>query len=419
MHSGYRYLELLNIMDKQYDIVIWGATGYSGRPAALYMNRQYASKGLINMAIAGRNPDKLRRVKAEMGNPDIDILVCPGADAEAADKVARSTRVVCSAVGPAARYATEMVDACIANGTDYCDLSGELHWLRHMIDTREQAARDAGVLIINACGLDSIPSEYGVANLQREAQTRYGEYCRHVKGCFDKGRIAVAAGSFESGKGVMQAMANDPAMQDIINNPYSLNPPGHIHGNPDCPDLTTVTYDADFGQYLMPFPVGQINARVVRRAHALSHYPYGKDFTYIECKLAGNGLINKTLARLETWSVDLFVSADQQSRLGKLLMSLGPSEGSGPSDSSMDKNGPFSFVFFGRTPHGQSVRLEAFSPWDPHRGTAALLADTGFCVSTRRDALQQTSGFWTPGTAIGDLLQAQMAKTGSLVFRVI
>lgn len=403
-------------MKKEYDVVVWGATGYSGRPAAIHMNKHYASKGLIKMAIAGRNMDKLKKVHAEMGNPDIGIMVCAGADAKAAEAVAKSTKVVCSAVGPAAVYATEMVDACIANGTDYCDLSGELHWLRNMIDTREQAARDAGVLIINACGMDSIPSEYGVNVLQKAAKETFGEYCTEVKGCFDKGKISVAAGSFESGKGVMQAMANDPAMEDIISNPYSINPPGHIYGNPECPDLDRVTYDKDFKQYIMPFPVGQINARVVRRAHALNDYPFGKEFTYIECKLAGKGIVNKALAQLETWGVDFFVSADQNSRLGKLLMSLGPKDGVGPSDETMEKNGPFSFVFHGRTPSGKEVRAEAFSPWDPHRGTAALLADTAFCVATERDSLLQASGFWTPGTAIGERLQKQMEEIGSITF---
>ena len=401
-------------MQKDYDIVLWGATGFSGRPAARHLNQHYARKGLIRMAIAGRNPEKLEKLRQELNNPDIGLFVCPGADAAAARKVAAATRVVCSAVGPAAKYSTEMLDACLEHGTDYCDLSGELHWLRRMIDSREDKAREAGVLVINACGMDSIPSEYGVRELQKEAFSKYGEYCNHIKGCFDKGKIAVAGGSFASGKGVMEAMAQDPAMEDIISNPYSINPPGHLTNNPPCPDLEKVIYDPDFGQYIMPFPVGQINARVVRRAHALQNYPYGRDFTYMECKLAGNGLLRKTLAQLETWGVNLFVSADQNSRFGRFLMSLGPKEGSGPSDAQMLKNGPFSFVFFGRTPSGAEVRAHAFSPLDPHRGTAALLGDTAYCVASQRQQLLQTSGFQTPGTAVGDLLKEQLAATDSL-----
>lgn len=406
----------MNNKDKLYDIVIWGATGYSGRPAAKYLNQFYASKGLIKMAIAGRNRDKLEKLHQELGNPDIGMMICPGADAQAANEVAKSTQVVCSAVGPAAKYSTEMVDACIANCTDYCDLSGELHWLRKMIDTRDAKAKAAGVLIVNACGMDSIPSEYGVSLLQNQALSQYGEYCKQVKGCFDKGKISVAAGSFESGKGVMVAMANDPDMEDIISNPYSLNPPGRMHGNPPCADLEDVVFDPDFDQYIMPFPVGQINARVVRRAHALQDFPYGKEFTYIECKLAGKGFINKTLAKLETWGVDLFVSANPNSTFGKLLMSLGPKDGSGPSDKTMEKNGPYSFVFFGRTPKGKTIKVSAFSPLDPHRGTAALLANSAYCVATERQHLLQEGGFWTPGTAIGDRLFAEMEKTGSLKF---
>lgn len=401
-----------------YDIVIWGATGFSGRPAAIYMNKMYASKGRIKMAIAGRSKAKLEKVHAELGNPDVGILLCAGADAEAADVVAKSAKLVCSAVGPAAKYSNEMVQACINNGTDYCDLSGEIHWLRKMYDTKVQEAIDAKVLVVNVCGLDSIPTEYGVKTLQEAAFEQFGEYCNEIKGCFAQGHIDVAGGSFESGKGVMEAIANDPVMEDMVSNPYSLNPQGQIEGNPPCPDLESVIYDEDFSQYIMPFPVGQINARVVRRAHALADYPYGKDFIYSESKLAGKGMVNKFKAQLENFFVNLFVSANPTKGVGKLLMSLGPKEGSGPSDAKMEKNGPYSFVFFGRTPSGNTIRGYCYSELDPHRGTAALMCETAMCVLTRRDELKQTSGFWTPGTAIGEMLKVNLAKNNVLVFGI-
>jgi len=401
-----------------YDIVIWGATGFSGRQAAIYMNKMYASNGSIKMAIAGRSKSKLEKVHSELANPNVDILICAGADAEAAERVAKSTKLVCSSVGPAAKYSNEMVDACIKNGTDYCDLSGEIHWLRKMYDTKAQEAVDAGVLVVNVCGLDSIPTEYGVKTLQEAAFAKYGEYCNEIKGCFADGHIDVAGGSFESGKGVMEAIANDPVMADMVSNPYSLNPKGQIEGNPPCPDLESVVYDKDFSQYVMPFPVGQINARVVRRAHALDNYPYGKDFIYSESKLAGNGLINKIKAQLETFFVDLFVSANPTKGIGKMLMSLGPKEGSGPSDEKMTKNGPYSFVFFGRTPSGKTLRAYSYSPLDAHRGTAALMCETAICVLKHRQELKQQSGFWTPGTAIGEMLKERIAAHDVLEFGI-
>ncbi|CBL43855.1 predicted saccharopine dehydrogenase [gamma proteobacterium HdN1] len=390
--------------DKKYDVVVWGATGFSGRPAALHLNRFYASQGKIRMAVAARSKSRLQALLKELDSPEIDMLVCPGDDAEAAAQVARSARVVCSAVGPAARWSTPMVDACIAHGTDYCDLSGELHWLRKMIDTRDAIARARGVLILNATGVDSIPTEYGVQRLQQAAREAFGEYCVRVKGCFAHGKIAVAGGSFLSGKGVMEAIADDPEMREIISNPYSINPTGDLHGYPPCPDLEHVVYDEDFAQYIKPFPVGQINARVVRRAHSLAGYPYGHEFTYIECALAGHSAWDRLKAILETRAVGLFVNTNPRTPLGKMLMALGPREGSGPSDEQMHRNGPFGFVYWGRTQSGKVMRSWATSPLDVHRATAAMMAETAVYLAKQRADVLQQGGFWTPGTAIGDAL---------------
>lgn len=407
-----------NVMEKQYDIVVWGATGYSGRPTALHLNQFYARKGRLRMAVAARNADKLAQLKQELDNPEIDVLVCPGNDAAAAARIARSARVVCSAVGPAAKWSTPMVDACIEHGTDFCDLSGELHWLRNMIDTRDARARQNNVLILNATGVDSIPTEYGVKLLQEAAYKRFGEYCVQIKGCFAHGHISVAGGSFLSGKGVMEAIVDDPAMKDIISNPYSINPTGEIDGNPHSPDLEDVVYDEDFGQLIKPFPVGQINARVVRRAHALAGYPYGRDFTYVECALAGNGWINRLKAMAETRAVAMFVNANPRSFFGKLLMSMGPKEGDGPSDAQMLRNGPFGFVYFGRTKSGKVLRSWATSPLDVHRATAAMMAETAVFVASRRQSLLQKGGFWTPGTAIGNALLEPLKDHRVIEFNV-
>ncbi|MCG8673491.1 MAG: saccharopine dehydrogenase NADP-binding domain-containing protein, partial [Pseudomonadales bacterium] len=343
-------------MDKKYDIVMWGATGFSGRPAALHMYRTYAQKGLIKMAIAGRNKAKLEKLVKEMGATDVDVIVCGGSDAKAAREVAANTRVVCSAVGPAAVHSTEMVDACIAEGIDYCDLSGEMHWLLKMFKTRTKKAEENGSLILNVCGGDSVPSEYGVRKLQEAAHKQLGEYCTHITGALSAGIIEVAGGSFMSGKGVMEAMLSDSELNDIIMNPYSLNPEGEVYGNPECPDLNRVEYDRDFRQYMMPFPLGQINARIVRRAHALRGYPWGREFTYRENKLAGTSLVDKLKAKAETAMVNLFVSTDPNSALGKMLCYFAPGEGDGPSDESLDKNGPFAFAFLGTTESGKQIK---------------------------------------------------------------
>ncbi|HET8704885.1 MAG TPA: saccharopine dehydrogenase NADP-binding domain-containing protein, partial [Pseudomonadales bacterium] len=260
-----------------YDIILWGATGFTGRQAARYLHEQYGKQGLIQWAIAGRDKNKLEAIRNKIGAPGLPIFIVSGGDANAAEQIAKSTKVVCSTIAPAALHASEMVAACVRHGTDYCDLSGELHWLRRMIDQHHQQAEITGARIINACGFDSIPSDLGVQLLQQRAYQEFGEYCQEIKNCFAKGKIAVSGGSFESGKGVMLAVANDPALASLISDPHCLNPRDKMDAAP-TQEIEKVIFDKDFDQFIMPFPIGGINSRIVRRSHALNDFKYGKNF---------------------------------------------------------------------------------------------------------------------------------------------
>lgn len=403
---------------RQYDIVLWGATGFTGRQAARYLHETYAKQGTLRWAIAGRDLGRLRRIRDQIGAPDLSLLQVPGADAAAADKLARSARVICATVAPAAQYATEMVAACARHGTDYCDLSGELHWLRRMIDQYDDLARSSGARILNACGFDSIPSDLGVQFLQQTAQENFGEYCVHIKNCFDKGHIAVSGGSFASGLGVMKAVANDQALADLIADPNSLNPRDRMRGAFN-PELKQVQFDADFNQYVMPFPVGGINTRIVRRSHALTNFQYGEDFIYDEAKLAGTGLAAKTRAQLETFFTKLFVEGDPNSAFTRTLHSLGPKVGDGPSDEQIRRNGPFSFEMIGRTRSGKTLRGYVYSEWDPgHGGTAAMLCDTAWCLLQTRGGAGSQGGFTTTSVALGNTLRQQLATHAGIEFGI-
>ena len=411
--------DLLAMQDRQdrpFDIILWGATGHTGRPAALYLQRQYGNQ--LRWAIAGRDQAKLERVKAEVGNADLPIFIVPGSDRAAADAVASQTRVVASTVAPGAQHATEMVEACIEYGTHMADLCGELHWLRQMMDTHDPAAQAGKVKIVNCCGLDSIPSEYLVHRMQQAALEHFGEYCSHITNCFSHGHIAVSGGSFASGKGVMQAVANDPDMADMIANPYSLNPPDLLEG-PHCPDLEQVEFHPDFDQYIMPLPFGQINARIVRRSHAVLGSPWGANFTYREAKLAGKGPVKRIKAELESRLTRLFVEADPNTRAGRFLHSLGPKEGSGPSDKQIASNGPCGFKAVGTTPSGKKLKGWMHTHWDPgHGGTAAMLVDSAYCLAKRQDEIEaetgRTGGYLTPYLAMGEVLREQLEQNAGI-----
>lgn len=401
-----------------YDIVLWGATGFTGRQAAQYLQSQYGD-GQIKWAIAGRNRERLEAIRQKINAPNLDLLVVPGSDASAADSLARTTKVVCSTVAPAAKYASEMVAACVENGTDYCDLSGELHWLRTMIDKHQQKAEQTGARIINACGFDSIPSDLGVQLLQNATQEKYGEYCNIIKNRFKEGHIAVTGGSFESGLGVLEAVARDAELSTIISNPYSLNPRDKMSG-PPSPELDKVVYDDDFDQWIMPFPFGGINTRIVRRSHALTNFQYGKDFVYEESQLAGKGVLGRAKGNAINFIMKLFIEGNPDAPVKKFVNNhLGPKPGSGPTDEQIKKNGPFSFVMIGKTPSGKSMRGYIYSQKDPgHGGTAAMLCDTAYCMAMERQKTGRKGGFSTTSVALGDVLRKRLETNAGIEFGI-
>lgn len=399
-----------------YDIVLWGATGFTGRQAARYLHEQYGRKGLIRWAIAGRSRASLEAIREQIGTPQLDLFIVPGSDAAAAEILAKSTKVVCATVAPAAQHATEMVQACVRNGTDYCDLSGELHWIRIMMDKYDAAAQASGARILNACGFDSIPSDLGVQFMQEKAHREFGEYCHYIKNCFEQGHIAISGGSYASGLGVMAAAAKDPQYASIIFDPNSLNPRDRMRGAAN-PELDGVEFDPDFNQYVMAFPFGGINTRIVRRSHALMNFQYGDDFIYDEQQLAGTGLVAKARAQLEVVFMKWFMGGNPDSRITRLLQSLGPKPGDGPADEQISTYGPFSFRMIGKTPSGKILRAYVFSNWDPgHGGTSAMLCDTAYCLAMERDKTGRYGGFTTTSVALGTVLRDRLQNFAGIEF---
>ena len=163
--------------ERPYDIIVWGASGFTGRIVVDYVHREYGSSN-VRWAIAGRNPAKLETVA---GQRDIPVLTADSHDVEALEKLVQQTRVILTTVGPYARYGSELVAACAKHGTHYCDLTGESLWMREMITAHQQTAQDSGARIVHTCGFDSIPSDIGVYFLQKEMQARHGMPARHIK----------------------------------------------------------------------------------------------------------------------------------------------------------------------------------------------------------------------------------------------
>ena len=255
--------------DREFDIVLWGASGFTGQLVAEYLVGRYGAEGSFRWALGGRNEKKLDGVRHELSAPELPLVLGDGDDAASLEALAARTRVVCTTVGPYARYGSKLVAACAKAGTHYCDLTGELHWIRRMLDAHEDEARRSGAVIVPTCGFDSIPSDLGVYYVQREMQARDGAPSPHVKGGAAGFSGSFSGGTVASMLNMLEEAAKDPEVRRVMADPYAISPPARSD-RPDSPDRTAPAWDEDFGQWTAPFVMAGINTRVVRRSNALS-----------------------------------------------------------------------------------------------------------------------------------------------------
>jgi short subunit dehydrogenase-like uncharacterized protein len=223
-----------------------------------------------------------------------------------------------------------MVGPASTTGTDYCDLTGEVQWVRRMIERHEAAARASGARIVHCCGFDSIPSDLGVHFVQREAQRRFGAPCTRIKMRVKAMRGGASGGTVASLMNVVKEAASDPALRKELADPYSLCPPSGSKVRQ--PEVRMPEYDADFGKWVAPFVMALVNTRVVHRSNALSGHAYGADFVYDEAMITGSGPLGGLAAAALTAGVGGFVAA---SAIGPLRAGLErfvlPKPGEGPS----------------------------------------------------------------------------------------
>ena len=236
----------------------------------------------------GEIKPKLEKVRAEVADESIPLVIADSHDKESLRKMVQRTKVICTTVGPYAKYGSELVVACIAHQTDYCDLTGEVPWMHRMIAQHHETAKANGTKIVHTCGFDSIPSDMGVYFVQKEAQKRTGQRAKQIKMRVRALKGGISGGTYESLSNVLAEAQKDRNIYGILLNPYSLNPKGEDSG-PDKRDLQSVVYDQTAKSWIYPFVMAGINTKVVRRSNALAGYPYGKDFRYDEAMMSGDG----------------------------------------------------------------------------------------------------------------------------------
>ena len=276
--------------DREFDVIIQGATGFTGTLVAEYLLRQYGIDSDLRWALAGRSEDRLREVRDALGSSasGLELIVADSLDKDALRALAQRTRVVLTTVGPYALYGSDLVAACVEAGTHYCDLAGEVQWIRKMIDTHQRRAEQSGARIVNCCGFDSVPMDVGVWFLQNAAHEKYGSYCRSISMLVKATKGTASGGTLASMMNLIKESRADREIARTLIHPYSLNPEGERDG-PDQRDQQKVIYREDVKSWTAPFVMAGVNTKVVRRSHALAGYPYGKDFRYDESVLTGRG----------------------------------------------------------------------------------------------------------------------------------
>ena len=403
---------------RTYDIVIWGATGFTGRLVMAYMAKTYGVDGEIKWAVAGRNAAKLADVKREILGADAENLpevVADSNDEASLRKLVSDTKVVCTTVGPYALYGSTLVALCAELGTHYCDLTGEVQWMRQMIEAHQATAEASGAKIVHTCGFDSIPSDLGTYFVQGEMHKAHGVYAPRVKYRVVGSKGGVSGGTVASMMNMMEEANANPEILDIIADPYALNPLNMPRGD-DGADQTTAEYDKDFRQWTGPFVMAGINTRVVRRSHALLGYPWGSHFRYDEAILTGDGPSGFAKAVMIACGTELMNKVAGIGSLRKLLAKVVPAPGEGPSVADME-NGFFEIELRASNPEDPKKDLTAVVTGDRDPGygsTCKMIAESAVCLAM--DHLDSAGGFLTPASAMGDLLISRLAEKGGMGF---
>lgn len=397
---------------REFDIIIWGASGFTGRLVAEYLFKQYGTSGNLKWAMAGRNQEKLETVRASIADTSVPIVVTDSSDEASIKQMVLRTKVICTTVGPYAIYGSKLVAACVENKTHYCDLAGEVQWMRQMIDKHQETAQANGVKIVHSCGFDSIPSDMGVYFIQREAKAQKGQRAKKISMRVAAMKGGLSGGTYASLSKVMEQAQQDKSIYKVLTNPYGLNPTDQQEGE-DRPDLMSVVFDKTSQSYVGPFIMAGINTKVVRRSNALSNYSYGKDFRYDEATLSGKGFKGKMRGILAAIPL-MFMTAKPKSVLKSIANKLLPKPGEGPNKEQRE-NGFYNLRFYVTLEDGSSAMGKVTGDKDPGYGsTSKMLGETAVCLAV--DELPKISGVLTPSVAMGDALLQRLEQSSGLTF---
>ncbi len=386
---------------REFDIIIYGATGYTGRLVAEYLSHHYAGRAdAPKWAMAGRSLAKLEEVRDLIGAPASTPLVVADADvAVDLEAMCARTRVVLTTVGPYQLYGDGLVAACVKTGTDYADLCGEPAWMAEKIAEHQAAAEASGARICFSSGFDSIPFDLGVMMTQKACVAKFGKPAPRIRG-----RVRAMQGTFSGGTAAslgatMKAAAKSVSIINVLRNPFALTPG---FDGPDQPSGMIPGYEEDLGKWSAPFVMAPINTKNVHRTNFLLGHPYGADFQYDEMMLTSPGEAGKAAANAALEFMKNPFGAKP------------PKPGEGPTKEERE-NGFYDVVFVADMADGQRLQFGVKGRFDPGYGsTCRMLSETGIALL----ACTKPGGIGTPGSFLGEDLVTRLEEHAELTFAV-
>jgi short subunit dehydrogenase-like uncharacterized protein len=435
---------------RTFDVVLYGATGFTGRLAAAYLARRVPT-GTLRVALAGRNEAALRALAASVARPDFGVILANSTDAASVKAMAGAARVVMSTAGPFAQYGDAVVSACAEAGTHYCDITGETPWAATMAARYADAAAASGACLISFCGYDSVPADAGVLAAAHFARTAMGgarltDVVARVRssGGASGGTLASAMGMAEAGLDTMRRLA-DPFL--LARAPLPTPP-----GAPPPPPLETVlarpprgvdtprpAWDALVRGWIFPFFMASVNTRVVRRSALLAaaagpahaYAAPGTLFSYSEASVARRWLT----AALGFVAQALALLAMALAPLRALLRRVLPAPGDGP-DAAQRARSFFRYTVVATTDAPRRAAGDAprrvvvnVTGGDPgYEETAKMISECALLLAgaARRSAGEgavlpwesvwaRRGGFFTPSAALGMPLVEALRAAGIAV----
>jgi short subunit dehydrogenase-like uncharacterized protein len=404
-------------MNKPFDLVVFGATGFTGRLVAEYLNASYGVSSGLAWAIAGRSPGKLAEVRRAIGAGEaLPLIAADASDAGGLAALAQQSRLIITTVGPYQLYGEALVSACARAGTDYVDLCGEPTWMARMIPLLEAPARSSGARIVFSCGFDSIPFDLGVVFLQDEAKRRFGSPLNRVHCGVRKMKGKPSGGTIASALATIEQVVRDPAAVRTMLDPFALTPG---FKGPRQPASGAAAYDELAEAWTGPFIMAPINTKNVHRTNALLGHPWGRDFVYDERMLAGVGARGerraRRLARAARVQNALLAFAPTRALLSRFAL---PKPGEGPSAEEREAGG-YDLLLIGQAADGRTLRASVRGKGDPgYASTSRMISESALCLIEDVDRAQTGGGVWTPGAAMGQKLISRLQAKAGLTFAI-